>query len=43
VLQMESTQAREVENVVVLVSVQEDAERLIRKVALLEGELMEAP
>jgi hypothetical protein len=43
VLQMESTQAREVENVVVLVSVQEDVERLIRKVALLEGELMEAP
>jgi hypothetical protein len=39
VLQTESTRAREVENVAIQVSVQEDVEGLIRKVALLEGAL----
>jgi hypothetical protein len=38
----EPTQAREVENVTVLASIQEDAKGLIRKVALLDGELVEA-
>jgi hypothetical protein len=42
VSQIESTQAREVENVTVLASVWEDAEGFIHKVALLEGELVEA-
>jgi hypothetical protein len=42
VSQIESTQAREVENVAVLASVWEDAEGFIHKVALLEGELVEA-
>jgi hypothetical protein len=37
---MEPTQAQEVENVPTLASVQEDAEGLICKVALLEGELV---
>jgi hypothetical protein len=40
--QMESTRAREVENVAVQASVQEDADGLIRMVTLLEGELVEA-
>jgi hypothetical protein len=39
--QTESTWAQEVENVVVLVSIWEDDEGLVRKVALLEGELAE--
>jgi hypothetical protein len=42
VLQMESTRAWEVENVAVEAHVQVDAEGLVRKVALLEGELVEA-
>jgi hypothetical protein len=37
-----SSRAWEMESVVVLASVQEDAEGLVRKVALLEGELAEA-
>jgi hypothetical protein len=40
--QMEPTRAREVENVTVLSSVWEDAEGLIRNVALLDCELAEA-
>jgi hypothetical protein len=39
---MESTQARVVKNLAVLASVWEDAEGLIYKVALLDGELAEA-
>jgi hypothetical protein len=39
---MESSWAREMENVVVLASVQGGAEFFIHKVALLEGELAEA-
>jgi hypothetical protein len=39
--QMELTRAWEVENVTTPVSAQEDAEGLSRKVALLEGELVE--
>jgi hypothetical protein len=39
--QSELPRVREVENVVVLPSVWEDAEGLIRKVTLLEGELAE--
>jgi hypothetical protein len=42
VSQMESTQEREVENVVVQVFVREDAEGLIHKVSLLKGALAEA-
>jgi hypothetical protein len=42
VSQVEMTQAREVESVMVSAFVQEDAEGLIRKVALLEGELAAA-
>jgi hypothetical protein len=38
VSQTELTQAWEMENVMVLASVWEDAEGLVRKVALLEGE-----
>jgi hypothetical protein len=41
VLQAESTQALEAENAVVLASAREDVEGLVRKVALLEGELVE--
>jgi hypothetical protein len=37
-----SSRAWEMESVVVLASVREDAEGLVRKVALLEGELAEA-
>jgi hypothetical protein len=37
---MEPTRAQEVENVPALASVREDAEGLIGKVALLEGELV---
>jgi hypothetical protein len=40
--QMESTRAREVENDEVLEFIQEDAEGLVRKVAVLEVELVEA-
>jgi hypothetical protein len=39
--QTELTRAREAENVTTLVSAQEDAEGLSRKVTLLEGELVE--
>jgi hypothetical protein len=39
---MELTRVREMENVVVLASVLEDVEGLIRKVSLLEGELAKA-
>jgi hypothetical protein len=39
---MGSSRAREVENVVVLESTRGDAESLVRKVALLEGEPVEA-
>jgi hypothetical protein len=39
---MESTQARVVKNLAVLASIWEDAEGLIYKVALLDGELAEA-
>jgi hypothetical protein len=42
VLHAKSAQARDVENVMLLSSALEDAEGLIRKVALLEGELVEA-
>jgi hypothetical protein len=42
VSRMEMTQAREVESVMVPAFVREDAESLIRKVALLEGELAAA-
>jgi hypothetical protein len=42
VSRMESTRAREVESIEVLASVREDAEGLIRKVTLLEGEHAEA-
>jgi hypothetical protein len=42
VSQMESSPAWEMENVVVLASVREDAEGLIHKVALLKGDLVEA-
>jgi hypothetical protein len=38
----ELTWAQEVENVVVPASIQEDAEGLARKVALLKGELVKA-
>jgi hypothetical protein len=41
-LQSKRTQVREVENVVMLTSIWEDAKGLIRKVALLEGEFAEA-
>jgi hypothetical protein len=41
-LQSERTQVREVENVVMLASIWEDAKGLIRKVALPEGEFAEA-
>jgi hypothetical protein len=40
--QVESTRMRDVENVAVLVSAQEDAKGLIHMVSLLEGELVEA-
>jgi hypothetical protein len=39
---MESSRVREMENVAVLAYVREDAEGLICKVSLLEGELAEA-
>jgi hypothetical protein len=42
VSQTELTQAWEVENVMVQASVREDAEGLIRMVALLKGELAKA-
>jgi hypothetical protein len=42
VLQTGSSWAQEVESVVVLASARGDAESLIRKVALLKGELVEA-
>jgi hypothetical protein len=41
-LQSKRTQVREVENVVMLASIWEDAKGLIHKVALLEGEFAEA-
>jgi hypothetical protein len=41
VSQMETNQVREVENAMMLASAREDAEGLTRKVALLEGELVE--
>jgi hypothetical protein len=41
VSQMETNQVREVENAMMLASAGEDAEGLTRKVALLEGELVE--
>jgi hypothetical protein len=40
--QSELTRVREVKNVAALASIWEDAEGLIRKVTLLEGELAEA-
>jgi hypothetical protein len=42
VLYMGSSQAREVESITVLASVRGDAEGLVHKVALLEGELIDA-
>jgi hypothetical protein len=42
VLRTDLSRALEMENVVVLSSIREDAEGLIRKVALLKGKLMEA-